>query len=106
MTKRSVVAVVLLSIFTCGIYELYWLYTTKNELNAKAPEEPLKGILVMILLTIITCGIYGLYWYFKFYQKADKVLNTQNLILYFILSIFGLGIVAEALLQDSFNHFE
>ena len=40
MTKREVIAVILLSIFTCGIYAIYWHYVTAEELTAQA--EPVQ----------------------------------------------------------------
>ena len=107
MTKRSVITVIILSLVTCGIYSLYWTYVTAEELNAKDnTEAPLTNFIVAFLLGWITCGIYLLYWDYKFYVKADKALGTENWIVNFILSIFGFGIVSQALIQDSINKTE
>ncbi|MDE7213454.1 MAG: DUF4234 domain-containing protein, partial [Anaeroplasmataceae bacterium] len=63
MQKREIVTVILLSIFTCGIYALYWNYTTAEALNNEVEDgEPLRNYIVAILLGVITCGIYLLYW--------------------------------------------
>ena len=62
-----------------------------------------------LLLTIVTCGIYGLYWAYKQGEKIDAakanrgVPSSNSGILYLILSIFGLGIVAWALMQNELN---
>ena len=62
-----------------------------------------------VLLTIVTCGIYGLYWAYKQGEKIDAakanrgVASGNSGILYLILSIFGLGIVAWALMQNELN---
>ena len=58
MTNRSILTVILLSIFTCGIYLIYWMYVTTEELNANDPTEPLTNYIVAIILSIVTCFIY------------------------------------------------
>ena len=104
MTKRSIINVIVLTLITCGIYELYWLYVTAEELNAKdKTEPPLTNYIVAILLALITCGIYGIYWNYKFFVKADKALGTDNWMINFILSLFGFEIVSVVLVQDSIN---
>lgn len=104
MQKRSVLAVVLLSIITCGIYELYWYYVMAEDMNAKDSTKPsLTNFIVAILLGIITCGIYLIYWQFRFYEKSDAITKKQNLIVYFILAFFGFSIISNALLQNDIN---
>ena len=104
MTKRNIVTFVLLSIFTCGIYSIYWNYLTACELNEQDSEgPPLMNFFLAFLLGFVTCGIYLLYWEYLFYKKADKVLKTDNSLIYFILAIFGLSIVSDALVQNTIN---
>ncbi|MDE6661309.1 MAG: DUF4234 domain-containing protein [Anaeroplasmataceae bacterium] len=104
MQKREIVTVVLLSIFTCGIYALYWFYTTSEALNNEVDDnEPLRNFVVAILLGMVTCGIYTLYWLYKFYTKVDKYTGENNAILNFVLGFFGLEIVSIALAQSSIN---
>ena len=61
------------------------------------------------LLTLVTCGIYSFYWMFKQGDKLDDAKAARGMaagnsgIIYLILSIFGFGIVAYALMQDSIN---
>lgn len=106
MTKRSVAAVVLLSIFTCGIYMIYWYYVTANELNNEKPgEDELTNYIVAILLSFVTCGIYMIYWLYKFYAKVDSVTGKQNAIVNFIISFFLTTIVPMALVQSSVNEY-
>ena len=104
MKERSVVSVLLLSIFTCGIYAIYWTYATAKELNEKEPEEPLMNYILAILLGIITCGIYSIYWMFKFYKKVDSVTGEDNFVLNFILSLIGLNLVSTCIVQNSINN--
>ena len=61
------------------------------------------------LFDLITCGIYGFYWAYKQGERLDYSKNLRGIpsgnsnILYLILQIIGLGIVAQALMQDSVN---
>lgn len=107
-TTRSVFEVIIFSILTCGIYHLYWIYATTNELNDYLRDDDTSGGLV-ILYSILTCGIYGIYWYYK---MGKKILDAQRLalgygnddsVLYLILCILGLSLVSSAIMQSNLN---
>jgi hypothetical protein len=104
MTKRDILSVILLSIFTCGIYSIYWMYVSAEQLNSLESEEPLTNYILAIVLGILTCGIYSIYWQYKFYKKVDSVTSENNLVINFILSILGLSLVSMAIAQTSFNN--
>ena len=63
---RSLVAFILLSIITCGIYELYFIYALARDVNAACAGDgqSTAGLVKLVLLSFITCGIYGWYWYY------------------------------------------
>lgn len=65
---RSFVLYILLGIVTCGIYNLYVLYTMIRDVNiaCDGDGENTPGLLQYILLSIVTLGIYSLYFYYKF----------------------------------------
>lgn len=106
MTKREVILVILFSIITCGIYSIYWMYVTANELNECDKQEPLRNYIVAILLSIVTCGIYGIYWMYKFYKKVDIVTQKDNFLLNFLLSLLVTPLISMAIVQDSINKLE
>ena len=58
-----------------------------------------------LVLSIVTCGIYSIYWAYKLGEKRDIVegQNASTNILYLALTVFGLGILAYALAQDTVN---
>nr|WP_306303223.1 DUF4234 domain-containing protein [Amphibacillus sediminis] len=62
-----------------------------------------------ILLIFITCGIYTLFWYYIVGQKIAEIHRMKNMLvkdnglLYIVLSIFSLGIVANAIVQHDVN---
>lgn len=109
--KRSIALCIVLTIVTCGIYGLVWFVWLSDDVNTVAQEpQPTSGG-IALLLSIVTCGIYGLYWAYKQGEKLDAVAAGRGLptgnksILYLALSIFGLGIVAYALMQDELNNY-
>ena len=100
---------ILLSIVTCGIYAIYWFICLTNDTNTVSGDVNGTSGGVAFLLTLVTCGIYGLYWAYKQGDKIDfakrqrGVPSTNTGLLYLVLSVFGLGIVAYALMQDELN---
>ena len=110
VTNRNIALYIFLSLITCGIFSLYWLYCIVTDLNTSVGDtEDTSGGMV-ILFSIITCGIYMYYWYYMAGKKVNKLgaLNGKPQdnslsILYLILSIVGLGIVNMALIQNELN---
>lgn len=109
--KRSIPLCIILSLFTCGIYGLYWLVCLANDINtASGRTQDTSGGMVL-LLSIITCNIYGLYWMYKAGEKVDTARvsrgmpSQNNGLLYLLLSLFGFSIVSWALLQSELNQF-
>lgn len=96
MKNRNVIAVVLLSIITLGIYALYWLVVTKRELNAHGANIPTSWLLIIPLVSI--------FWLYKYYEAAEQVTNKKvNGILMFVLHVLVTGLISYALCQDAYN---
>jgi membrane protease YdiL (CAAX protease family) len=66
MKHRNIVTVIILSLITLGIYDLYWLASTKKELNARTRVHvptlwllfsPILLFLPMIIILLATRGI-------------------------------------------------
>ena len=103
MKNRNVALVVLFSILTCGIYSIYWLYVTAEDLNMEDPDDPLMNYILALLLGIITCGIFTIYWEYKFFKKVDAVTGEDNTLINLLLSILLTPIVGMAISQNSLN---
>ena len=109
--QRSVAMCIVLSIITCGLYMLYWFACLSRDVNevTRGPKTSEGGMAVV--LDIVTCGIYGIYWAYKAGERLDAERTANgapfgNLALvYMLLSIFGLGIVAFALIQSELNQY-
>ena len=106
--QKSIALCIILTIVTCGIYGIIWFITLTDDTNAAVGKPGTSGGMAF-LLTLVTCGIYSLYWAYKQGEKLDEAKQAKGLaggssgILYLLLSIFGLGIIAYALMQDSLN---
>lgn len=106
IVPRNIAVAVILSIVTCGIYQIYWFIKMNDEVNALAndPNAPTGGL--AFLFTLISCGLYGMYWSYKMGEKCDKIkknVGGSSAVLYLILTFVGLGIVTYCLIQDSIN---
>ena len=105
MKNRNIVVGIILSIVTCGIYAIYWFVKCTDEMNQVSPDDYTTSGIVAFLFTLITCGIYGIYWSYKFYKKADYVVESDNYIICFILQIIGFGIASQAITQSAINSY-
>ena len=56
---RNIFLVYLFSIITFGIYALYWMVSTKNEINSLGAKIPTAWLLIV--------PIANLYWIYKYY---------------------------------------
>lgn len=107
--ERNIVTCIILSLVTCGIYSVYWFVMMTNESNEISPDYATASGGTAILLTLVTCGIYYYYWAYKMGEKLDDAKSARGMqsnsgnILYLLLCIFGLGIVAYALMQNDLN---
>ncbi len=74
-TNRSLIMLLLLSVVTCGIYEIYFLWKMIQDTNTLCADDGKKtpGLLAFILLSFITCGIYAIVWW---YQLAERLHDT------------------------------
>lgn len=109
--RRSVGLCIVLSIVTCGIYSLYWLYCMAEDANRLISRpNPSSGGLVL-LLSIVTCGIYEFYWLYRTGEDLDRLrvdrggLPGHLGLLYLLLAIFGFSIISFALLQSELNEY-
>ena len=106
ISKRNIVVAIILSIITCGIYNIYWTVKLNNELLQMSGKEGASGGMV-ILLSLLTCGIYTYYWYYKLGVYASTIEGKENdsslSIVFILLAFFGLGFVNYIIAQSKIN---
>lgn len=93
--QRNIFLVYFFSIITIGIYYIYWLVKTKEELNQLGAEIPTAW------LTIIP--IANIYWLFQYASGYSKVKKEDNGVLWFLVFFF-IGIAMPALVQSELNN--
>lgn len=111
VTPRSIPLFVILSLLTCGIVSLVWIYLIAVDVNTLAKKhgrEAGPDPIVAVILTIFTCGIYSIYFYYKEATILAGLKNKEyvapNLsILCLAMPLIQLGVISQALLQDEIN---
>lgn len=105
--ERNIAVYLLLTIFTCGIFGIYWLVVIIKDVSAASGEDMEPWM--TILLIILTCGLYGWYCSYKIGKNmhiAGQRYNVNiedNALLYLLLSIFKLDLVNYCLIQNDLN---
>lgn len=101
MKNRNIALYIILTLVTCGIYSLFWNVNLNNDFAEHNGKE--KNGWMIILLSIITCGIYYFVWIYRMGEEIEKAGGKNEGIVYLLLSLFGFGIIAMALIQHQEN---
>ncbi len=79
--NRSTLKWFLLTLVTCGIYDLYFIYKLAQDVNTTCngdgKETP--GLASYFFLSLVTCGIYSYYWYYKLGDRMHDNAPRYNL---------------------------
>ena len=63
--KRDIALSIVLTVITCGIYGLYWMYKLTNEIHELSGKPRTADGGAVVLYTILTCSFYFYYWLYK-----------------------------------------
>jgi hypothetical protein len=92
---RNIVMVYILGFITLGIYFIYWLVQTKEEMNSLGANIPTAWLIII--------PIANIYWAWKYFEAFSQyVKKDDNAILWFILYIL-IGIIMPAIVQAEMN---
>lgn len=66
-TDRGLLAYIILSLVTCGIYGYYFIYKMAHDVNiaCEGDGEQTGGLAAYIIFSFLTCGIYSWIWLYK-----------------------------------------
>ena len=112
--EKSIGLCVVLSLVTCFIYSIYWLYTIAHDLNDLCESQNQeKGVEpgLVVVLSIVTCGIYLLYYLWKAGKMVSSLTRSNghhpsdDSIVLMVLSILQLSLVSFCILQSHINDF-
>ena len=77
--------VIIFSLITAGIYAIYWLVSTTNELKQNSGSAPNPWFLLLLLVPFV--NVVVAFWYYWKYSKAVNELTGFNNALLFVLWI-------------------
>lgn len=100
MKKRSIGLMIVLFLFTFGIYPIYWLVKFQMELKKETGEG--FGGLGHFLLLIFTFGIYAIYWQYAAGKRLHKIGADDYSIIYLVLA-FVFAVINPFLMQHQAN---
>ena len=99
----------ILTILTCGIFNLYWNHRQMEACNVLLDRRAF-SFWTWLLLTILTCGIYHIYYQYK---MGAAIVEIQQLLkrdvfdklplLSVIVTILGFSIVVDCIHQNEIN---
>ena len=107
MPKRNVALMLILSVVTCGLYSLYWIYAARTEFKQFSGYPDVNPALELLLCLI--CFPYTYFWIYKFSidiarcQREHGKPGTDNSVINLLLTFFGLFIVSELIIQTQLN---
>ena len=112
--KRNIVLAIIFSFITFGIYYLFWVYqliSSWNYISEEQGRKPGMSPWLVIVLAIVTFGIFMIYYWYRI-SKQIADLDDRNgdpledhSIVCLLFSLFGLGIVSAAIVQNSLNYY-
>ena len=96
MTKRSIVGVVVLSLITFGIYNIYWEVKTKIEMTSMGADIPTAWLIII--------PIANIYWLWKWSAGVEHVSRGKMSGAVAFLLMFLVGwVIGPAIIQVTFN---
>lgn len=103
--RMDLVGHVLLLLFTCGIWNLIWIYRTTRYLNC-LPDEEYRNPATKLLLCMFV-PFYSIYWVYQSARRIDKLAVQAGVVsdlavVCLILEIF-VPLIPPILMQDKIN---
>jgi Domain of unknown function (DUF4234) len=99
----------ILTILTCGIFNLYWNYRQMEACNALLNRREF-NFWTWLLLTILTCGIYHIFYQYKMGAAIVELQHLLNRDLFdklpiisVLVTIIGFSIVVDCIHQHEIN---
>lgn len=104
----GIVKHILLTIFTFGIYDCYWVYKTTENLNVNGNEVQ-NGTKKLLLCIFVP--FYRIYWFYAQAKRLENLMRKNDVhtsdfaVVTLILAVFVPIVAASALLQAKLNEY-
>jgi hypothetical protein len=100
---------IILSVVTCGLYNIYWNYRQFQAMNQLLGREEFKFVL-WLLLSIVTCGLFHIYYEYRmgaelygWLKGQGRDVNSNLPIIGLVLACLGLTVITDAIYQHEIN---
>lgn len=93
---REPIMTLVLTLLTCGVYYLYWIVATCNEVNDGLGRQEYNGGMEVVL-SLLTCGWWTLWWDWRMANSIYELEQRWGVepelepAVMFITNFFGLG---------------
>ena len=111
-TQINVALYLLLTVLTCGLFDLYWNYRQMETCNEMLDEDRF-SFWLWLLLVIVTLGIYHIIYQYKMAAAINEIQERMGLpvtaqlpLTSLVATIFGFGIVADCIHQIELNRID
>ena len=108
-THINIALYLILTILTCGIFNLYWNYRQMEICNELLNRREFR-FWIWLLLSILTCGIYHIFYQYKMGAAIVEIQHSLNMILFdklpiisVLVTIIGFTIVVDCIHQHEIN---
>jgi len=85
---RNPVLVILFTIITLGIYGIYWLVSTTNELRRLTSIAPDPLALFLLLIPVLNIFV-GIWYYWKYSKAVEEISGVQAILLFLFWIVFS-----------------
>ena len=105
---RNPIVVYILTLVTCGLYGLFWIKTTSEEMNAALGREEFNPTMEVVL-SLVTCGIWMLWWDWRASEASVEVCRTFGVepkfesAIAFVITWFFFGVGIQFNLNEAFE---
>jgi len=101
MIKRSIPAMIVLTIITFGLYHLYWMVATKEDMRREGADIPTAWLIII--------PFANLYWMWKWGEGVEHVtrgkMSAPVAFVLLWLPWSGIGVlIGPAIVQATFNN--
>ncbi len=103
---RSVAMDIVLTLFTCGIWNFFVQYRQIHAINFLLNENRY-SFLSWLLFCALTCGLYHIYHEYRMSQDLQMIApapgEAQMPLVHLLFTMFGFSIITDALQQSHIN---
>ncbi len=107
--KLNIAAHLILTLITCGLYDIYWNFLQMEACNKLLGKDEF-SFWSWAIFSLLTCGLYHIYYQYQMgiaiteiQQKANKPVFENLPIISVFATIFGLSVLVDCVHQHEIN---